>query len=138
MGSAVAVMSTDKASGKLTLLDAIDTVPPRLTEENNSAELALSSDGRFLYATNRGHDSVTVFAVNGRNGRLAHVQNIATRGKIPRGMALDQDGTHLLTGNQDSDTITVFDRDGKTGKLTFASQMTDIPTAVCILFTPID
>ncbi len=138
MGSAVAVMSADKASGKLTLLDAIDTVPPRLTEENNSAELALSSDGRFLYATNRGHDSVTVFAVNGRNGRLTHVQNIATRGKIPRGMALDQDGTHLLTGNQDSDTITVFDRDGKTGKLTFASQMRDVPTAVCILFTPID
>jgi 6-phosphogluconolactonase len=138
MGSAVAVMSADKASGKLTLLDAIDTVPPRLTEENNSAELALSSDGRFLYATNRGHDSVTVFSVNGRNGRLTNVQNIATQGKIPRGMALDPDGTHLLTGNQNSDTITVFDRDIKTGKLTFASQMTDIPTAVCILFTPID
>jgi 6-phosphogluconolactonase len=138
MGSAVAVMSVDKASGKLTLLDAIDTVPPRLTEENNSAELALSSDGRFLYATNRGHDSVTVFSVNGRNGRLTNVQNIATQGKIPRGMALDPDGTHLLTGNQNSDTITVFDRDIKTGKLTFARQMTDIPTAVCILFTPID
>ena len=138
MGSAVAVMSADKASGKLTLLDAIDTVPPRLTEENNSAELALSSDGRFLYATNRGHDSVTVFSVNRRNGRLANVQNVPTQGHIPRSMALDPDGTHLLTGNQNSDTITIFDRDIKTGKLTFASQMTDIPTAVCILFTPID
>jgi 6-phosphogluconolactonase len=138
MGSAVAVMSADKASGKLTLVDATDTVPPRLTEENNSAELALSSDGRFLYATNRGHDSVTVFSVNGRNGRLTNLQNIPTQGHIPRGMALDPNGTHLLTGNQNSDTITVFDRDIKTGKLAFASLMTDIPTAVCILFTAID
>ena len=138
MGSAVAVMSADKKTGKLTLVDATDTVPAHLTEENNSAELAMSADGRFLYATNRGHDSVTVFQVNAANGKLTNVQNIPTQGHIPRGMALDPDGTHLLTGNQNSDTITVFDRDTKTGKLTFASQMTDIPTAVCILFTPLD
>ena len=138
MASAVAVMSYDKKTGKLTLVENIDTVPPQLTTENNSAELALSKDGRFLYASNRGHDSVTVFKVNAGSGKLTNVQNIATQGKIPRGMALDPDGTHLLTGNQNSDTITIFDRDTKTGKLTFASQMTDIPTAVCILFTPID
>jgi hypothetical protein len=73
-----------------------------------------------------------------KNGKLTNVQNIPTQGHIPRGMSLDPDGTHLLTGNQNSDTITIFDRDTKTGMLTFASQMTDIPTAVCILFTPID
>ena len=138
MGSAVAVMSADRKTGKLTLVEATDTVPAHLTEENNSAELAMSTDGRFLYATNRGHDSVTVFQVNAANGKLTNVQNIPTQGHIPRGMALDPDGTHLLTGNQNSDTITVFDRDTRTGKLTFASQMTDIPTAVCILFTPLD
>ena len=138
MASAVAVMSYDKKTGKLTLVENIDTIPPQLTVENNSAELALSNDGLFLYATNRGHDSVTVFKVNAANGKLTNVQNIPTQGKIPRGMSLDPDGTHLLTGNQNSDTITIFDRDTKTGKLTFASQMTDIPTAVCILFTPID
>jgi len=138
MASAVAVMSYDKKTGKLTLVENIDTIPPQLTVENNSAELALSNDGQFLYATNRGHDSVTVFKVNAANGKLTNVQNIPTQGHIPRGMSLDPDGTHLLTGNQNSDTITIFDRDTKTGKLTFASQMTDIPTAVCILFTPID
>lgn len=138
MASAVAVMSYDKKTGKLTLVENIDTIPPQLTVENNSAELALSNDGLFLYATNRGHDSVTVFKVNAANGKLTNVQNIPTQGRIPRGMSLDPDGTHLLTGNQNSDTITIFDRDTKTGKLTFASQMTDIPTAVCILFTPID
>jgi 6-phosphogluconolactonase len=138
MASAVAVMSYDKKTGKLTLVENIDTIPPQLTVENNSAELALSNDGQFLYATNRGHDSVTVFKVNAANGKLTNLQNIPTQGHIPRGMSLDPDGTHLLTGNQNSDTITVFDRDTKTGKLTFASQMTDIPTAVCILFTPID
>ena len=138
MASAVAVMSYDKKTGKLTLVENIDTIPLQLTVENNSAELALSNDGLFLYATNRGHDSVTAFKVNAANGKLTNVQNIPTQGHIPRGMSLDPDGTHLLTGNQNSDTITIFDRDTKTGKLTFASQMTDIPTAVCILFTPID
>lgn len=138
MGSAVSVMSANKATGKLTEVEIVDTVPPRLTAENNSAELATSKDGQFLYATNRGHDSVTAFKVNAANGKLTNVQNIPTQGKIPRGMALDPDGTHLLTGNQDSDTITVFDRDPKTGKLTFANQLTDIPTAVCILFTSLD
>jgi 6-phosphogluconolactonase len=139
MGSAVAVMSTDKATGKLTPVDVIDTVPPGLTEENNSAELALSADGRFLYATNRGHDSITVFKVNTANGKLANVQNVSTQGHIPRGMAIDPDGTHLLAANQNSDNIVIFDRDAKTGKLTPTGQvMTDIPTAVCILFTPID
>ncbi len=137
MGSAVAVMSYDKKTGKLTLVENIDTIPPQLTAENNSAELALSKDGQFLYATNRGHDSVTVFKVNAANGKLTNVQNIPTQGRIPRGMSLEPDGTHLLTGNQDSNTITVFDRDTKTGKLTFASQMTDIPAAVCILFVPL-
>jgi 6-phosphogluconolactonase len=138
MASAVAVMSYDKKTGKLTLVENIDTIAPQLTVENNTAELALSNDGLFLYATNRGHDSVTVFKVNAANGKLTLVQNIPTQGRIPRGMSLDPDGTHLLTGNQNSDTITIFDRDTKTGKLTFVSQMTDIPTAVCILFTPID
>jgi len=137
MASAVAVMSYDRKTGKLTPVENIDTIPPQLTVENNSAELALSNDGRFLYATNRGHDSVTVFSINAASGKLRNVQNIPTQGHIPRGMSLDPDGTHLLTGNQNSDTITIFDRDTKTGKLTFESQMTDIPTAVCILFTPI-
>jgi 6-phosphogluconolactonase len=138
MGSSVAVMSVDKASGKLTLLEAIDTVPEHLTAENNSAELALSADGRFLYATNRGHDSVTAFKIGG-NGRLTLVQNISTQGHIPRGMAIDPDGAHLLAANQESNTIVIYDRDAQTGKLTPTGQvMTDIPTAVCILFTPID
>ena len=84
-------------------------------------------------------NSITVFAVNARNGKLANVQNVSTQGHIPRGMAIDPEGTHLLAANQNSDNIVIFDRDAKTGKLTPTGQvMTDIPTAVCILFTPID
>jgi 6-phosphogluconolactonase len=138
MGSSVAVMSVDKASGKLALVEAIDTVPEHLAVENNSAELAMSTDGRFLYATNRGHDSVTVFKIDG-NGQLTLVQNISTQGHIPRGMTIAPDGTHLLAANQESDNIVIYNRDTQTGKLTPTGQvMTDIPTAVCILFTPID
>jgi 6-phosphogluconolactonase len=139
MGSGVTVMAYDKASGKLTPGQVIGNLPADFKDENNSAELALSNDGRFLYATNRGHDSVTVFSINAKNGQLANVQNISTQGHIPRGMALDPDGTHLLAANQESNNIVIFDRDAKTGKLTPTGQvMTDIPTGVCILFTPID
>jgi 6-phosphogluconolactonase len=138
MGSGVTVMAYDKASGKLTPGQVINNLSPDFKGENNSAELALSKDGRFLYATNRGHDSVTVFKIGG-NGQLTLVQNISTQGHIPRGMALDPDGSHLLAGNQESDNIVIFDRDAKTGKLTATGQvMTDIPTAVCILFTSFD
>jgi 6-phosphogluconolactonase len=138
MGSAVTVMSYSKGSGMLVPIQIIDTVPEHLTVENNSAELALSPDGRFLYASNRGHDSVTVFKIGG-NGQLTLVQNIPSQGHIPRGMAIDSDGMHLLTGNQESNNIVIFDRDAKTGKLTPTGQvMTDIPAAVCILFTKLD
>jgi len=139
MGSGVTVMAYDKASGKLTPGQVINNVPPDFKGENNSAELALSKDGRFLYATNRGHDSVTVFSISAENGQLANVQNISTQGHIPRGMTLDPDGSHLLVGNQESDNIVIFDRDAKTGRLTPTGQvMADIPTAVCILFMPLD
>lgn len=139
MGSKVTVMSYDKISGRLTPIQVIATIPADFTGENNSAELARSADGRFLYATNRGHDSVTVFSINAKNGQLANVQNISTQGHIPRGMSLDPDGTHLLVANQESDNIVIFDRDARTGRLAPTGQvMTDIPTAVCILFTPID
>ena len=137
MSSAVAAMSYDKKTGKLTLLENIDTIPPQLTVENNSAELALSNDGQFLYATNRGHDSVTVFKVNATNGKLTNVQNIPTKGRIPRGMSLDPEGSHLLTGNQDSSTVTVFDRNQSTGRLSEGA-MLDVPSPVCILFVPLD
>jgi 6-phosphogluconolactonase len=139
MGSGVTMMAYDKASGKLTPGQVIGNLPADFRGENNSAELALSNDGRFLYATNRGHDSITVFSINAKNGQLENVQNISTQGHIPRGMTLDPDGTHLLAANQESNNIVIFDRDAKTGKLTPTGQvMTDIPTAVCILFTPIN
>ncbi len=138
MGSKVTAMSYDAAAGKLTPIQVISTLPAGFNDENNSAELDLSADGRFLYATNRGHDSVAVFAIGSSGGKLTLVQNAPSGGHIPRSIAIDPSGTHLLAANQNSDNIVVFDRDAKTGRLTATGQVLDMPAAVCILFTPLD
>ncbi|MDB5740266.1 MAG: pgl 1 [Alphaproteobacteria bacterium] len=138
MGSKVIVLSYDKASGALTPVQTIATIPADFKGENNSAELALDASGRFLYATNRGHDSVSVFAIHPRTGQLSLLQVEPSGGKIPRGMTIDPAGTHLLAGNQDSDGIAIFNRDRASGKLTATGQVLDIPSPVCILFVPLD
>jgi 6-phosphogluconolactonase len=138
MSSKVIAMSYDKARGAFTPIQTIATIPADFKGENNSAELALDASGRFLYATNRGHDSVSVFAVDPRKGTLTLLQVEPSAGKIPRGMTIDPSGAHLLAGNQDSDGIAVFNRDKASGKLTPTGQVLDIPSPVCILFVPLD
>ena len=137
MGSKVTAMSYDAASGKLTPIQMIATLPGGFEGENNSAELALDQEGRFLYASNRGHDSVTQFAIDPKNGKLSLVAVTPTGGKIPRSIAITPAGDELLAANQDSNTVTVFRRDRRTGSLTPSGQSLDIPSPVCILFVPL-
>jgi 6-phosphogluconolactonase len=137
MGSKVIALSYDKVRGVLTPIQTIATLPGGFAGENNSAELALDQEGRFLYASNRGHDSVTQFAIDPGNGKLTLVAVTPTGGKIPRSIAITPAGDELLAANQDSNTITVFRRDRRTGMLTPSGQSLDIPSPVCILFVPL-
>ena len=137
MGSRVIALSYDKARGALTPIQTIGTLPDGFSGENNTAELALSADGRFLYASNRGHDSVTQFAIDAGTGQLKLVSNTPSGGKIPRNIAITPSGDELLAANQDSNTITVFRRDPKTGRLKADGQALDVPAPVCILFVPL-
>jgi 6-phosphogluconolactonase len=138
MGSKVTAMSYDTASGKLTPIQTIATIPADFKGENNSAELALDASGRFLYASNRGHDSVSLFSIDPRTGLLKLVQVESSGGQIPRSIAIDPSGNHLLAANQDSNRIVVFNRDQKTGRLTPDGEVLDVPAPVCILFVPLD
>lgn len=134
MGSSVCVFAYDASSGALHEVQNIGTIPHDFPGENNSAEIAVDKAGRFVYASNRGHDSLTVFAVDGAKGTLTEVQRVPSGGKIPRNFSLDPTGHYLLAANQNSDNLVVFRVDAQSGKLTPTGQVVSIPATVCIDF----
>ncbi len=136
MGSSVVVFSYDSVNGSLKPLQTISTLPPDFTEEDNSSEIELGKSGRFLYASNRGNDSITVFAIDPHQGTVTKVQVEPTQGKIPRNFAIDPTGKYLVVGNQKSDQMIVFAIHDKDGQLKPTGQVVDVPEPVCIVFVP--
>jgi 6-phosphogluconolactonase len=112
----------------------VKTIAPDFPgDKNTAAELAISSEGLFLYASNRGEDSLVVFSIRPKDGKLDLVQRISCGGKTPRHFTLDPTTQWLLCGNQDSATITVFRRDAATGKLTGPTQTVPIESPLYTL-----
>ncbi len=93
-----------------------------------------ASDGRFVYGSNRYHDTLAIFAVNASDGTLTPIAYESTRGKTPRNFSLDPSSNWLLAANQDSDTIVTFQRDLDSGELTATGVVTDVPSPVAVLF----
>ncbi|HEX4577194.1 MAG TPA: lactonase family protein [Edaphobacter sp.] len=113
----------------------VKTIAPDFpADKNTAAELAISSDGLFLYASNRGEDSLVAFSIRHKDGKLELIQRISCGGKTPRHFTLDPTTQWLLCGNQDSATITVFRRDTATGKLTGPTQTVPIDSPMYTLF----
>lgn len=136
IGSNIAVFSFDAARGSLSSVQTISTLPPSFIGENNSAEIQINRAGRFLYASNRGHDSIAVFAIDPRRGTLTKVQTVPTQGKTPRSFVIDPTGKYLLVANQDSDQIVVFAVDQRSGKLTPTGTSSTIPSPASLVFVP--
>jgi 6-phosphogluconolactonase len=136
MGSSVAVFSYDPAKGALTPLETISNLPSGFTGVDNSAEIEADRSGRFLYASNRGNDSITVFAIDPSKGTLTKVQIVPTQGSIPRNFAIDPTGKYLVAANQKTDQMVVFAVDQKDGQLKPTGQVLDVPAPVSILFVP--
>jgi 6-phosphogluconolactonase len=136
MGSSVAVFSYDSVKGSLTPVQTISNLPDGFAGIDNSAEIEMDRSGRFLYASNRGNDSITVFAVEPAKGTLTKVQVVPTQGNIPRNFTLDPTGKYLIAANQKSNNVVVFSVDPKDGKLKAAGEMLDVPSPVDILFVP--
>ena len=134
--SAVTVFSRDPETGSLKEIETVSTVPPGFTGENAPAEIEVDQAGKFVYASNRGHDSIAVFAIDEGSGKLKQVQIISTQGKEPRGFQIDPTGRFLVVGNQKSNTITVFRIDEKTGELNFTGETIEVPTPVAFQFVP--
>lgn len=136
MGSLVVAYRYDASAGSLTEIQTASTLPDGFSGENNCAEIEVDPSGRFLYASNRGHDSIAVFSIDRKTGKLERIQIETTRGRTPRNFAVDPTGRHLLAADQDSDRIVAFNRDPRTGKLSVAGKTVEVPSPVCLLFNP--
>jgi 6-phosphogluconolactonase len=108
-------------------------LPPDFKGHNDSAEIRVSPSGKFVYASNRGSDTIAVFAI-APDGKLALVEYAPTQGKTPRGFALDPSGAYLFAANQESNNIVVFRVDPKSGKLNPAGQVLEAPAPVDVKF----
>jgi 6-phosphogluconolactonase len=134
MGSTLTAFAYDAKRGALTELQTVSTLPEAFTGNKSGAEVQVHPNGKFVYASNRGHDSIAVFGFDARNGKLTYVENQATQGKTPRHFAIDPTGQWLLAENQDSDSIVVFRVDAKTGRLSAAGQTLSVGAPVCAIF----
>jgi 6-phosphogluconolactonase len=134
MGSLVTAFAYDAESGALTQLQVNSTIPAAFTEENNTAEIGVHPNGRFLYVSNRGHDSIAVFGVNSDTGMLTFVEHTPTQGKIPRNFAIDPTGRFLFVANQETDNIVQYRIDQNTGRLTPTGKVIEVDAPVSLEF----
>ena len=136
LDSTVATLRFDSTRGALSLLDARSTVPAGWTGTNYPADIHVAANGRALYVSNRGHNSIAVFSVAESTGALALDQVVSTEGNWPRNFSLDPSGRWLLVANQRSDSVVVFERDPENGRLTPTRrpQRIAIPRPVCLRF----
>ena len=126
------VSRIEKDEKGYSLKASYSTLPKAYSEENYTADIQISKDGRFLYASNRGHNSVAIFAIS-NDGNLVLKGHESTRGEWPRNFALSPNDSFLLVANQHSDNIVVFKKDTDSGMLTYISE-TEVSTPVCLLF----
>ena len=137
MGCTVTAFNWDSARGALTEFQTISTLPANFTGTNTCAEVLVRPDGRFLYGSNRGHDSLAVFAIDRDNGRLTPVEHVSTQGKMPRNFTFDPTGKWIICTNHDSDNAVVFRVDEVTGRLTQTGQPVPVPFPFCVRFLPV-
>jgi 6-phosphogluconolactonase len=137
MGSTVSVFAYDTA-GVLRPLQTISTLPQDFTALDESAEIAVHPSGKFLYASNRGHDSLAVFAIDPSKGTLTLVERAPTKGQSPRNFAIDPSGRLIFAANEKTDNIVLFGINQHTGRLTPTGKVLDLSQPVCVKFVPID
>jgi 6-phosphogluconolactonase len=132
----VTAFAHDATRGALTEMQTISTLPDgqQPLPTYSTAEVQVHPSGRFLYGSNRGHDSISVFAIDQATGRLTYVHTEPTQGSTPRGFGIDPTGAYLLAGNQRSDSVVVFRIDQKSGRLTPTGVKVEVGAPVCVKF----
>jgi 6-phosphogluconolactonase (cycloisomerase 2 family) len=135
LDSTTATYRWDAGRGALEPVQVITTLPTDFTGDGTTAEIAVTPDGRFVYCSNRGHDSVVIYAADPQTGALSHVGWEPTQGKVPRFIGLDPSGRFLHACNEQGDTIVAFRVDPQSGRLTPTGQVVRTGSPVTIAFT---
>lgn len=136
IASTVTAFAYDPERGTLANLQTVSTVPEGAPASNSTAEVVVHPSGKFLYGSNRGHDSIAIFTIDPATGRLTPAGHQPTGGKTPRNFWVDPTGAFLLAENQQSNTIVVFRIDPQTGALQPTGQSASVPSPVCIRMLP--
>lgn len=134
MGRTVTAFSADLHAGVFKPIGSVSTLPSGFSGRNDDAEIEVHPSGKFLYASNRGEDSIAIYAIDPAKGTLKQIGDVPTGGKEPRSFAIDPTGKLLFAANQNSDSIVIFRIDTKTGQLTPTGEKLDVPSPVSIQF----
>jgi 6-phosphogluconolactonase (cycloisomerase 2 family) len=134
LDSTITTYHLDPDKGTLEPLQIVPTPPPAYTGNNSGAEIAVAPSGRFVYGSNRGHDSIAIFAIDQASGTLTPTGWESTQGRTPRFFGLDPSGTHLYAANQGSDTVVIFRVNQTTGGLTATNEIVKVATPTTIVW----
>jgi len=132
LDSTLTTFAYDETRGTLREIQSVSTLPEGFAGTNYPADVHVSPSGRFVYGSNRGHDSIVAFAVDAETGRLTCVGHEPTQGQVPRNFALDPTGTYLLAANQRTDTVVTFRIDQRTGMPVPTGHVAAVPRPVCV------
>jgi 6-phosphogluconolactonase len=134
LSAELVAMEYDNKSGCFSILEYVPTLPSDFTEENTVSAIHISPDGKFLYASNRGHDSIAIFSIDNSTGMLQFVEHTSTEGSAPRDFAITPNGDYLIAANQFSSNLVPFSIDKATGKISRVGDIASLPNPVCIKF----
>ena len=134
LDSTIAAFAYDERNATLTHIDTASTLPADFSGVSYCADVHIHSSGKFLYGSNRGHNSIAVFSIDRRSGKLKLIEHVSTQGDWPRNFVIDPYGRTLLVANQRSDTIVSFAIDRETGRLRPLNQIEQVPSPVCLKF----
>ena len=138
MRNTITAFDYDAAHGTLHPVQTISILPKSFTKENTAAEIQVHPSGKFLYASNRGHDSIAVFAIDPNKGMLTLIEYASTKGQGPRNFAIAPGGKILFAANEKADNVVVFRINQQTGRLTPTGKVLDVAQPVCVKFSAID
>lgn len=132
--SEIVVLAYNAAQGSFETIQTVSSIPDTHTTFNSGSAVRVTEDGRFLYSSNRGHNSIAVYAINDSGDSIERIQLISSEGDTPRDFALDPTEQFVVAGHQNSDKLTLFERDAETGLLSLLQKDVYAPECVCVLF----
>src|SRR5262252_4757769 len=138
MHSTVTAFAADLKTGEFHRLQTVSALPKDFKGENDDAEIEIHPSGKFLYASNRGHDSIAVFAIDPSKRTLTLIEHASTQGKTPRSFEIDPTGKLLFAANEGSSNVVIFRIDDKSGKLTPTGKVLEVGQPVCVKFLALD